>query len=102
MVATRPLREVTNADDDFFGPPGAGANDSLPRNVAWMPNGQGIYFLQQDPAPARGAGAAADTTDAGATQPGQGRARRKDHLYQWTPPFDAPSKKEIGEVLTRL
>jgi len=102
VVATRPLREVTNGDDDFFGPPGAGANDSLPRNVAWMPNGQGIYFLQQDPAPAHGAGAAADTADANAQQPGQGRARRKDHLYQWTPPFDASSKKVLLESDNRI
>ena len=37
VVATRPLREVASPDDDFFGPVGAGANDSLPRNIAWMP-----------------------------------------------------------------
>ena len=102
VVATRPLREVASPDDDFFGPVGAGANDSLPRNIAWMPNGQGIYFLQQDPAPPRGAGAAADTTDAGAGQPGQGRAKRKDHLYQWAPPFDASSKKVVLESDNRI
>jgi len=101
VVATRPLREVASPDDDFFGPVGAGANDSLPRAVAWMPNGQGIYFLQQDPAPARGAGAAADTTDASA-QSGQGHARRKDHLYQWTPPFDASSRKVLLESDNRI
>jgi len=101
VVATRPLREVASPDDDFFGPVGAGANDSLPRNIAWMPNGQGIYFLQQDPAPPRGAGAAADTTDTSA-QPGQGRAKRKDHLYQWTPPFDASSKKVLLESDNRI
>jgi len=101
VVATRPLREVASPDDDFFGPVGAGANDSLPRNIAWMPNGQGIYFLQQDPAPPRGAGAAADTTDSSA-QSGQGRARRKDHLYQWTPPFDASSRKALLESDNRI
>jgi len=101
VVATRPLREVASPDDDFFGPVGAGASDSLPRNIAWMPNGLGIYFLQQDPAPPRGAGAAADTTDTSA-QPGQGRAKRKDHLYQWTPPFDASSKKVLLESDNRI
>ena len=67
-VANRPLREVTSGDDDFFGPPGAGAErQRLPRNVGWMPNGQGIYFLQQDPAPPRAVLArAADTTDSSA------------------------------------
>jgi len=102
VVANRPLREVSGGDDDQPGPPGAGTNDSLPRNVAWMPNGQGIYFLQQDPAPPRGAGAAADTTDAAAPQRGQGGARRKDHLYQWTPPFDAGSKKALLESDNRI
>jgi len=101
VVATRPLREVASPDDDFFGPVGAGASDSLPRNIAWMPNGQGIYFLQQDPAPPRGAGAATDTTDTSA-QPGQGRAKRKDHLYQWTAPFDASSKKVLLESDNRI
>jgi len=101
VVATRPLREVASPDDDFFGPVGAGANDSLPRDIAWMPNGQGIYYLQYDPAPPRGAGAAADTADASA-QPGQGRAKRKDHLYQLTPPFDASSKKALHESDNRM
>ena len=101
VVAIRPLREVASPDDDFFGPVGAGANDSLPRNIAWMPNGQGIYYLQYDPPPPRGAGAAADTADASA-QPGQGRAKRKDHLYQWTPPFDASSKKTLLESDNRI
>ncbi len=101
VVATRPLREVASPDDDFFGPVGAGANDSLPRNIAWMPNGQGISYLQYDPPPPRGAGAAADTADASA-QPGQGRAKRKDHLYQWTPPFDASSKKALLESDNRI
>jgi len=99
-LANRPLREG-GGDDDQPGPPGAGANDSTPRNVAWMPNGAGIYFLQQDPAPARGAGAAADTSDA-APQRGPGGARRKDHLYQWTPPFDAASKKALLESDNRI
>ena len=99
-LANRPLREVTSADDDF-GPPGAGANDTTPRNVAWMPNGQGVYFLQQDPAPPRAGGAgAADSSDT--PQGGRGGPRRKDHLYQWTPPFDAASKKQLLESDNRI
>src|SRR4030095_9351981 len=99
-VVNRPLREVTSGDDDF-GPPGAGQNDTTPRNIAWMPNGQGIYFLQQDPAPPRAAGAPADTTDA-ATGRGPGGARRKDHLYQWAAPFDDDSKKVRLETDSRI
>jgi dipeptidyl aminopeptidase/acylaminoacyl peptidase len=96
-IVNRPLRE-TGGDDDQPGPPGAGPNDSNPRNVGWMPNGQGIYFLQQDPAPPRAAGAPADTADT----PQRGGARRKDHLYQWTPPFDASSKKVLLESDNRM
>jgi dipeptidyl aminopeptidase/acylaminoacyl peptidase len=98
-ISNRPLREVTGGDDDFG--PGAGQNDPNPRNVAWMPNGQGIYFLQQDPAPARAAGAPADTTE-NTPQRGPGAARRKDHLYQWTPPFDASSKKSLLDSDNRM
>jgi hypothetical protein len=101
VVATRPLREVASPDDDFFGPVGAGANDSLPRNIAWMPNGQGIYFLQQDPAPPRGAGAAADTTDTSA-QPGQGRAKRKDHLYSGHRPSTRRRRRSCSRATTEL
>jgi dipeptidyl aminopeptidase/acylaminoacyl peptidase len=101
-VVNRPLREVTGGDDDqggFGG--GAGQNDPNPRNVGWMPNGAGLYFLQQDPAPPRAAGAPADTGDA-APQRGPGGARRKDRLYQWSAPFDAASKKVLLESDNRM
>jgi dipeptidyl aminopeptidase/acylaminoacyl peptidase len=99
-LVNRPLREVSD-DNDQPGPPGAGANDTLPRNTAWMPNGAGLYYLQQDPAPPRAVGAAADTTDA-ASPRGPGAARRKDHLYQLTPPFDAASKKSLLDADSRI
>jgi len=97
-LVKRPLREA-NEDDDQPGPPGAGGNDATPRNVGWLPNGAGLYFLQQDPAPARGVGS--DTGDA-APQRGPGAARRKDRLYQWTPPFDASAKKVLLESDNRM
>jgi len=99
-IVKRPLREVTEDNDQqqgFGG--GAGANDSLPRNIAWMPDGSGLSFLQQDPAPPRGA--AADTTDTPG-QRGQGGPRRKDRLHVWTPPFDANSKKVLLESDNRM
>jgi dipeptidyl aminopeptidase/acylaminoacyl peptidase len=97
-IVNRPLREVTGDDDNGFG--GQGQNDSTPRNISWMPNGQGLYYLQQDPAPRRGAGVpAGDSADA---PRGQGGARRKDHLYQLTPPFDASSKKQLLESDNRI
>jgi dipeptidyl aminopeptidase/acylaminoacyl peptidase len=100
-LVKRPLREVTDNDDGGFGGQGGGQNDPNPRNIGWLPNGAGIYFLQQDSAPPRGAGAAADTGDA-APQGGRGGPRRKDRLYQWTPPFDASSKKVLLESDNRM
>ena len=97
-IVKRPLREATSDDDQGFGG-GGNQNDPNPRNIGWLPNGQGLYFLKQDSAPPRGA--QADTTE-GAGQRGQGGARRKDHLYQWTPPFDASSKKVLLESDNRM
>jgi len=97
-IVKRPLREATSDDDQGFGG-GGNQNDPNPRNIGWLPNGQGLYFLKQDSAPPRGA--QADTTE-GAGQRGQGGARRKDHLYQWTPPFDASSKKLLLESDNRM
>ena len=96
-VVNRPLREATD-DNDQGGPGGGNQNDPNPRNVGWMPNGAGLYFLQQDPAPPR-AGGAADSSEA---QPQRGGARRKDRLYQWSPPFDAGAKKVLHESDNRM
>ncbi|MDF2775204.1 MAG: hypothetical protein K0S86_4704, partial [Geminicoccaceae bacterium] len=99
-ISKRPLREVT--EDDDAGPGfGGGQNDPNPRNVSWMPDGIGLYFLQQDSAPARRDGAAADTAEEQGVR-GQGGARRKDRLYAWTPPFDAASKKVLHESDNRM
>ena len=99
-ISKRPLREVT--EDDDAGPGfGGGQNDPNPRNVSWMPDGIGLYFLQQDSAPARRDGAAADTAEEQGAR-GQGGARRKDRLYAWTPPFDAASKKVLHESDNRM
>ena len=71
------------------------------RNLAWRPDGQGISYLLQDPAPARGANQA-NADSAADERPQQGQARRKDRLYQWLPPFDANSAKVIYESDARL
>ena len=91
-----------------------GQNQTGKRELAWRTDGQGLTYVEQEPAPAapaRGGQAAdaADATDAPAT-PGRGRgagqgaaaANRKDRVYQWLPPFDENSKKMIYENSTRL
>ena len=94
-----------------------GANQQGKRDIAWRPDGQGLTFLEQEPAPAagpgqgrrggrggRGQGAGAGDAAAAGDQEGRaGRAPdRKDRLYQWLPPFDEANKKVIFENNTRM
>jgi dipeptidyl aminopeptidase/acylaminoacyl peptidase len=98
--------------------PGAGGgrggqNQQGKREVAWRPDGQGITYLEQEPAPegenaggraGRGARAAAgDATQDEQPRGGRGtQPQRKDRLYQWAPPFDEASRKVIFENNTRM
>ncbi|HSL68706.1 MAG TPA: prolyl oligopeptidase family serine peptidase, partial [Longimicrobiales bacterium] len=67
-------------------------------NLMWRPDGQGLSYLQQEPAPQRDEAAEDQPQPAG----GRGRAQRKDRVYQWLPPFDANSAKVIYESDTRI
>lgn len=69
------------------------------RDLAWAPDGNGLIYLQQEPAPRR--------TEAQADQPQEEgnrsqQARRKDRVYRWLPPFDANSAKPIYESDARI
>ena len=97
---------------------GGGQNQTGKRELAWRTDGQGLTFLEQEPAPAAPDRAArgSQATDPGdvpagddaQAAPGRGRgagqpaASRKDRLYQWLPPFDENSKKMIYESSTRM
>ncbi len=94
-LSTRPLREGDSPVAD--GPPGTEAADTARRNIGWLPNGAGLYFFKQDPAPARGAGS--DSSDA---PRGPNAPRRKDHLYTWAAPFTPGSEKAIHESDARM
>jgi dipeptidyl aminopeptidase/acylaminoacyl peptidase len=98
VIAGRPLRE-SDMDQPATNTPGPGAaNDTARRSIGWMPNGQGLYYLQQEPAPRR-ADTDADTSD----NPAAGaRSRRRDRLYQWVPPFDSASRKVLVESSNRI
>ncbi len=85
------------------------------RELAWRADGQGLTYLEQEPAPAgaagagggragRGAGrgtAAADDAQGGGGRAAQGPAR-KDRLYQWVPPFTEGTAKVLYESNTRM
>jgi dipeptidyl aminopeptidase/acylaminoacyl peptidase len=102
---------------------GRGGAQTGKREVAWRNDGQGLTYVEAEPAPARGegtrngragAGAAANTpptnttttSDDTAPQAPGGRGAqapaRKDRVYQWLPPFDAAGAKVIYENPTRI
>ena len=101
----------TPPDPAAAGGRGGQQNQQGRRELAWRPDGQGLTYVEQEPAPegTRGQGAAADPdADASAATPQRGRggagqqAQRKDRVYQWLPPFDEASKKVLYEHPTRI
>jgi dipeptidyl aminopeptidase/acylaminoacyl peptidase len=94
-----------------------GAAEQGKRELAWRADGEGITYLEQEPAPAgeaAGAGRAGAAAGRGGAAPGgrgattggqAGRgqaAQRKDRLFQWLPPFEDKSAKLLYENLTRM
>jgi len=125
-LSKRALGELEPADSTPTAPAAAGGGrggagagaDTAWRNIAWMPDGNGIMYIKQDPAPAGRGNAADPSTDTSsfgagsgvAAVPqggrggagGAGAARRKDRVYAWLPPFDATSRREIFSSDNRL
>lgn len=103
----RPLNLGVQSDDPPTAPgvggPGGNQNQQGPREITWRADGQGLTFLEQEPAPpgaARRDSAAAD--DEPEQGQGEGRPRRKDRVMHWSPPFDSSSLKVLYESGTRL
>ena len=116
-ISDRPLNlgvqdDTAPAPDPAAGPGGGQAQQGK-REVAWRADGQGLTYLEQEPAPP---GAGRDAA-AGAGRGGGGRgaapagedeadrpqaARRKDRVFQWVAPFDEKSQKAIFESNTRM
>ena len=91
---------------------GRGGNQAGKREIAWRADGQGLTFVEQEPAPANARGRANASNDdqnaddqppAGGRRGGGGQApQRKDRVYQWAPPFDTASLKVVYENPTRV
>lgn len=97
-LVNRPMRNGDNALGDDGS--GAAQADTSKRNVGWMPNGQGLYYLQLESAPSRGAASDSATEE---PQTGRGRgASRRDHLYVWDAPFTAGSAKSVVQSNGRI
>jgi dipeptidyl aminopeptidase/acylaminoacyl peptidase len=77
--------------------PGVGGNDNDTgkRQVAWRDDNRGLTFLEQEPAP----DSASEAQPAGE---GQQRARRKDRVMLWAPPFDSASLSVVYENDNRI
>lgn len=88
-VAKRDLREAP--DTSGGGGFGRGGGDGPKRGLAWMPDGQGMYFIEAQPgarrdsgdAPAAGAGRAGGAGRGGAA----GGGNRPDRVVRWNAPF---------------
>src|SRR4029079_6394411 len=96
---------------------GRGGQQTGKREVSWRTDGQGLTYVEQEPAPAnarRGrAGAArenanpkapaANTDDEPPARGGRGQGpQRKDRVYQWNAPFAGADQKVIYENPTRI
>lgn len=114
------VQDDTQPPPDPTAAPGGGRggaqNQQGRRELAWRVDGQGLTFLEQEPAPAgstdaaggragrgagRGAAANADDTQGGGGRAAQGPPR-KDRLFQWLPPFSDGGQKVLYESNTRL
>src|SRR5690606_17617680 len=105
-VARTPIRDGRqgSGDGDANADRGGGR-----RNFAWRPDGKGLVFLAQEPAPQRGQQPASAAADAAAAAPDsaaggerQERARRKDRVMHWMPPYDSASLTVLYESENRM
>jgi dipeptidyl aminopeptidase/acylaminoacyl peptidase len=110
-IADRPLNlgtaDQTAADPSE--PPSPGGQQGK-REIAWREDGQGLSYLEQEPAPegaagGGGRGARAGGGGRGGDQAAGGRGQtpqRRDRLYQWLAPFEEKGAKVLFENPTRM
>jgi len=80
-----------------FGGRGGAAGPTGKRLLAWMPNGQGMYYVAPDSAPAGGrAGGGAGRGGAGGGA--GGGAARRERVMQWSPPYGAADTKVLYQA----
>ena len=108
------VQDDTQPVDPLAPPAGAGGGrggqQTGKREVAWRTDGQGLTYVEQEPAPAnarRGragdAGANATPDDEPPARGGRGQApQRKDRVYQWNAPFAGADQQVIYENPTRI
>ena len=86
--------------------PGGGSDDDDEdprRSMSWAPDGNGLIYLEQEPAPdSTEADSAAAPADEEQEEEGRERSRRMDRVIRWVPPFDSTSTEVIYETSTRM
>jgi dipeptidyl aminopeptidase/acylaminoacyl peptidase len=93
MLAQVTKREIRFLVDTAGGGANARRDSTAKRSLAWMPQGAGIYYLEQVPQARRNE----DSTAAGAGRGGRsggGGQSRPDRVVQWSPPF-GPSDTKV-------
>jgi dipeptidyl aminopeptidase/acylaminoacyl peptidase len=92
VLSERPLNEgLRQAGPQTDDAPQFGAlPEGNMRGLQWRPDGRGLSYLEQEPAP--------DSAAAGQ----QANARRKDRVMLWAPPFTEQSKSVVYESDTRM
>jgi len=102
------LHEIASRDVRLGvqGQGGGGNNNNARRSLNWRPDGQGLSFLQREPAPARPdadtTAAAGDSAAAPARTQGNGNNARKDRVMQWLPPFGDDDEVVVYESDTEI
>ncbi len=79
-INKRPLREAPDTSDT----PGPQRAEGSKRGLAWMPAGEGLYYLES-----AGRNGAGDSTGTGRPGGFGGANARPDRLVRWSPPFGA-------------
>lgn len=102
LVTEIDKRELQVAESDT---PPAPKPDAK-RNLTWRPDGQGMSFLQQEPAPAKPEGGGGQEQGrrggAGAPQGDAQATNRKDRVMQWLPPYGKDDVKVVYENDIRI
>jgi dipeptidyl aminopeptidase/acylaminoacyl peptidase len=84
-VTKRALREMPDTTQGD-GPPQPAQGSK--RSLAWLPSGEGLYYLEATPS-ARGSRDSSAAAPAGGAPGAGGSANRPDRLVKWVPPFGA-------------
>ncbi|MBE0674331.1 MAG: S9 family peptidase, partial [Bacteroidales bacterium] len=105
-ISKRELREgnapaTTRPTTDPADDSGETSREPQKRSLRWRPDGQGMSYMLQDPAPARrGADSTAAPADTASRR--TPAAKRMDRVYQWLPPYGEKDVKVIYESETQI